>query len=1040
MSSNWFPDSRWEEINRENMEKYGTADYEIISLIKANLEKRDEADIESRANSKLSDMLPEIKVTERAEAVKQVRAEYRLADGRRIYGLSTLHSESIIINGLEISPNSFIPDMALNDPVGEDTRLYFDDQNDKWLVREKNGLPKLTSRFVIVGCLIVNASGPGKCQAFVVFLKGRADPLIFWDGVIEASELRRQTQFHQRGLSYTRKDLYHESFLRALSMCSSVYFLTLPKHAGWNWTPEGSRVFVDSAMMRTEFEGLFLKVDVENKKNKGSLNKIHNVFLDIALEPTERKFDDVVADYHSLLPDTLPIIIGTVISAMSRLLPQYKEEGLVQDRLWVFETADDDTAKAIIAVMKNRNHRSTEALFSSMRMPYIEDEITHCVDCVAVIRHSCALCSTHNRDKIVNYLYELIQNGYADDDFRRLLPVLLIDNAGTIPEEFQIHQLSVSDRINVDNIEQIQRVAGELDYYVVKLVEQNPDAVKQRIKAAITAAKEIVSLIPRRSQSSSAVMLLSTAIMLKEGGVLTDAAVQGVQDWLRTEAKSRTSMSRSVVKAAGMALSKVICSEMLQIANQFGPPFWSSDRAFIASDDSLNITKETLEDEILPELPVGKNKALEYFEEEDVLYSNKGEEQKTWTVETEDGKRKPRRFYSFSRDLLTPEANRIVDEAIAADLFHKPDEPIDNFFPFIKHRHLDMVAGQVITDYKHGNTFIEVTGTPGSGKTDWIMMQVDQRAKAGDVVVVFDPTNAFCKDELLGHKIPEELIDNHFIFWDMSTQGWPVNILDFNGCVDLEQKVQRLSSLLISGLHLTGSNQIPIVMTKAEEWLREYEINNSLSLHNLPTKFNKKAKERELKTKLKALLSTVKDMKNEVQLPGWNNLLTERGKVLVISAGNATINVGANPFDILFDTLYSFKDKNRDGRITVVLDEVQTLNHGSNSTLVKILSRVRKLDISVILASQDYLNRSLAAVYKYCGTHILFRPLGEECIRAVAELSKLDINVIRTLPNFCCAIMGSIYSKYNQMNIQLESAVIGETYRPPYVGNYDKNN
>ena len=126
--------------------------------------------------------------------------------------------------------------------------------------------------------------------------------------------------------------------------------------------------------------------------------------------------------------------------------------------------------------------------------------------------------------------------------------------------------------------------------------------------------------------------------------------------------------------------------------------------------------------------------------------------------------------------------------------------------------------------------------------------------------------------------------------------------------------------------------------------------------------------------------------------------------------------------------------------MAVVLDEVQTLNHQKDSTLVQVLSRGRKLDISVILASQDYLNRSLEAVYKHCGTHILFRPLGEECIRAVAELTKLDINVIRTLPDFCCAIMGAIYSEYSKKNKQLESAVIGETYRPPYVGNYDKNN
>ena len=377
--------------------------------------------------------------------------------------MSPFNSERININGLELYRNSFISDRPITDPFFEETKLYFDDETERWLTRIKNGLPKLISRFVIVACLIIDASGPGMCRAFVVFLKGEDKPLIFWNGVIEASELRRQTQFHQRGLSYPRKALYHESFLRALRICKAVYFLTLPKHAGWNWTPEGSRIFVDSAMMRPEFEGLFLKKDTREKK----CNKMYNVFCDISLESTERKLDDVVADYHSLLPDTLPIIIGTVISATCRLLPQYKEEGLVQDRLLVMETSDDDTAKAIIAVMQNRNHRSKEALFSSMRMPYIVEEITHYVDCVAIMRHFSTICSTQDHNKIVKFLYELIQNGYVDDDLRRLVPVLVLDNAGTIPEEFQIHQLSIADRLKLDSIEQVQKVVGELDYTAV---------------------------------------------------------------------------------------------------------------------------------------------------------------------------------------------------------------------------------------------------------------------------------------------------------------------------------------------------------------------------------------------------------------------------------------------------------------------------------------------------------------------------------------------------------------------------------------------
>ncbi|MBP7187401.1 MAG: hypothetical protein KBA55_11690 [Ruminococcus sp.] len=1019
--------------NGENYNRYGTYDLSVIALMEEFAKKQVAENDDAQAKTIISDKLPEIKEEARAEAVKQVRAEFCITGGRQIYGLSPWNCESVIVNGIELYPESFIPDRPVNDPIGEDLHLYFDDQNDKWFVRMKNGSPQLISRFVVVGCLIINPSGPGICQALVVFLKGRADPLIFGDGIIFPSELRRQTQFHQRGLSYARKDLYHESFLRAVRLCKSVYFLNLPMHAGWNWTPQGTRVFVDSSMMRPEFEGIFLKEYTRHKMR----DRINNVFNDISLGITNRMLEDIIDYYHSLLPNSLPIIIGTVISAMSRLLPQYNDEGLVQDRLLVFETNDDDTANALIAVIKNKNHRSTATLFSFLRMPNIEEEIKRSVDCTVIMRHSCSICSIHDCNKIIKYFYEFTQNGYTDDDFRRLVPVLFIDNAGIIPEEFHIHQLSIADALKVDNIEQIQRITGELDYYIVKLAEQNPDAVKKRLKAAVTAAQEIVSSIPRRSQSNSAVMLLSTAIMLKEGGVLTDDDVQGVRDWVRTEAKSRTSLSQSVVKGAGEALSRAISSGMLQIARQYGPPFWTPDKAFVSCDDSLNITKDTFESIILSELTIGRNKTLQHLEKADVLFTNKGEDQKTFTVETEDGKRKPRRFYSLSRDLLTPEADRIVDEAIASDLFHKPDKSINNFFPFIKHCRLNIVAGQLIADYKHGSNFISVTGAVGSGKSDWIMMQAVQRAKAGDVVVVLDPTNAFCREELLGHKIPDEIINKHFTFWDMSTQGWPVNILDFEGCVDLEQKVQRLSSLLISGMHLTGSNQIPIVIAKAEEWLREYEINNSLSIYNLPERFDENAEERKLKTKLNALLSTVKDMGNEVQPPGLNHLLSERGKVLVISAGNATINVDANPFDILFDTLYSFKDKNRNGQMTVVLDEVQTLNHRKDSTLVHILSRVRKLDISVILASQDYLNRSLAAVYKYCGTNILFRPLGEECIKAVAELTKLDINIIRTLPDFHCAVMGSIYSEHFKKNIHLSAAITGVTFRPLYVGSYD---
>lgn len=984
-------------------------------------------EVDSQVEAEIEDRLPKIQQKAHENAIKQVKADDLLEKGEIISNLSPFISDTITINGKELDKSMFIPERPINDPISEDVRLYFDDLNFRWLVNVKEGKPKLVSRFVVEACIIVDASGPGSCRAFVVFLKGRTKPLIFLNGNIESAMLRKQTHFQQRGLSTRNKDYYHESFIRSLCMCQKVCFLTLPKHAGWNLSPYGSQLFVSAEMMLLEFNELFV-----SKKT----NPIKNVFSDIILEHSDRAFDEIVNNLHRFLTSNLFFKISTVISVMSRLLPFFKDEGLTQDRAWVVETSDDDTARSMIAVVQNRNHQSTEVLFSSMRLEHIKEEIKKYVDCVAVMRHLSTICSKHDFKKILKLLFELLQNTYVDDSLNRMVPVLIIDRAGIIPEELSTHQLSLTERLKIDNIEQVQKLMGELHYQIVKLAERNPDAVKQLIKESIGKAKEMAATLPRKSQSSSAIMLLSTATMLKEGDVLTEIDVKDMLQWLHTEAKSRTSMSRCVSNSVGEALSDAICRSRLLIANQFGPPFWTPNKALIASDESLNVSKDFFDDEILYNVPVGRNKALQYLKDEDVLFHNNGEDQKTWNVETEDGK-KPRRFYSFSRDLLTLEANRIVDKAIASDLFHKLDKPINNFFPFIKHKYMDMIAGQVITDYKHGNPFIDVTGTPGSGKTDWMMMQVVQRAKAGDVVVVLDPTNAFCREELLGHKIPADIIDNHFKFWDTSIQGWPINILDIEGCEDITQCVQRLSSLLISGMHLSSQNQKAIVMTKVTEWLEENEIDNKLSIYSLPARFDGNADERKLKTKLDALLSTVKETKNGVQSSGWDKLLCDRGKVLVVSCGNATINVDANPFDVLFDTLYAYKDKNRDATMTVILDEVQTLNHHKNSTLVNILSRVRKLNLSVILASQDYLNSSLQKVYDYCGTHVLFRPLGEECIKAVAELTKLNANVIRTLPDFYCAIMGSIYSEYSKRNIQLGAAIMGETYRPPYVGNYD---
>ncbi len=57
-----------------------------------------------------------------------------------------------------------------------------------------------------------------------------------------------------------------------------------------------------------------------------------------------------------------------------------------------------------------------------------------------------------------------------EDEVRDLQPdmELIIDNAGVLSEELPIHQLSLTERLCIDDYEQAQRILGELDYCLVK--------------------------------------------------------------------------------------------------------------------------------------------------------------------------------------------------------------------------------------------------------------------------------------------------------------------------------------------------------------------------------------------------------------------------------------------------------------------------------------------------------------------------------------------------------------------------------------------
>ena len=145
----------------------------------------------------------------------------------------------------------------------------------------------------------------------------------------------------------------------------------------------------------------------------------------------------------------------------------------------------------------------------------------------------------------------------------------------------------------------IQNTLGELNYCVIKYVENNPDAIKGELQEAIAVAKEQVAMLPYKVRSSSAVMLLATAKWLEMKEIFNKSDIQDMLHWLQTEMFNRTTLSNAISIEIGRLLSDEICAGRLKIGKASSPPFWKQGMAFISNDGAINITRPLFFEKIL---------------------------------------------------------------------------------------------------------------------------------------------------------------------------------------------------------------------------------------------------------------------------------------------------------------------------------------------------------------------------------------------------------------------------------------------------------
>lgn len=874
----------------------------------------------------------------------------------------------------------------------------------------------------VATCLIVNASGPGICSYFVIFILGRDKPLIFVDGNLSNSRIINSLQLEDTAPD--KNTWVAEAFRRSLRDCDDISFLEIPKHAGGNRLHNGRFVYASAFNVYPGMESLF---PAEVKRH--------------FLLPNELELKDAIKQYKTVLPHGWKTKYMIIERVKSILLPWFKNHGLIDDRVSVIVYRHEEDKRGCIALGKRSNYEST--IVKSLTDTHIDvkKKLAAANDITAIFTVSLTIESRRTCFQQFNDILLDLKGENGIENPTRKNIIILTETPARIPKGFPAVYLTMDENIVWGDVNELQRFSGAFDYSLIDFFYKNQYATDYFVDDALKNLQMYRIEKNIDYPSKSAKMSLATAWLLKKTGIVTDEEFNAMFVWLTSKEQTVTSSTEALCSEIGAIGSEAICNGEITSSRGDGQyPSWNPSKFFVASNGTYNLTPELFEQKITSKVKGTNsfNKCCQALEKQGMSRPNRTDEHTSSLNVTCEGIGKIKRtFISLSPELFSDDARQIVEKTLIADTFLEYKNCPRKFNPLIKHAKHDLIAGQLIGAYNTLNPFVLVTGSPGSGKSDLLMMQATIRAEAGDTVFIYDQTDAFCRFEWEEHMVPREIIDK-IVFWDLSTMGWPIDLLDFRGCESREQKVQRLSSLLKSGSHLTGPNQLSFLQKAVESIISSYEKGNNDIKRAIELSLKETGKEGEIRQRLMTMFSTV--ARNNRTPYEWEELVAMRGKIIVFLAGNAVVNADANPLDMVLDSFYGFKDKHRDMNVTIILDEVQRMNIVQGAPIDVILSTGRKLNISVYIATQRYVvgKGNLARVEEYCGTKIFFLPM-DSCVKNVATTTHLSDDELHLFEQGKCAVVGSIYSEHFGKNVPVRKAIVGKTYRPPWVGSYNEN-
>lgn len=233
------------------------------------------------------------------------------------------------------------------------------------------------------------------------------------------------------------------------------------------------------------------------------------------------------------------------------------------------------------------------------------------------------------------------------------------------------------------------------------------------------------------------------------------------------------------------------------------------------------------------------------------------------------------------------------------------------------------------------------------------------------------------------------------IFWNIETNGIPVDLFKINRTATLPTQKRLLRSVLTAGVGALSVAQKNGLSSVLSDTLALIDPNEPIRTGDILAMLQEDNSTFEsLRCRLEPLFEDIDELGMSQQ--SWGDVVNQsQSKIFIFQTAFIGAEHGNQLIDMILASLFSFQQENHEVPLDIFIDEVQNQNFSPDSPIARILKEGRKFNCAFFGATQDFypFKTELGKVMSKADTNIFQRPTpnSANAVADVLRFKKADL-------------------------------------------------